>query len=311
VFRKFPVPKALLIAGLVTAISSLGIVAPSLAGAESPPSSAPLSYYVNSSSTTVTYDDGCDQADDDNSSGVDSATILGFYTQISGGTDSDGTDLTNAQVEADAEYFAYGYSHCVTGDTYNILSVGTNNSDSTYQTSAEGKVWADVVNAIRTVVDEDYPNVVVLGGDDIESFSYQSEPDTMNWISGYDANADETYYDFGSADGCPESSDDNGTCSVTGSTDWDQYDYWYVANGDSYGLPIPEIYYSPGDADEWAQISDYGDAYQTGYIQFVAPLSEYARDSGTNTAADAWNDLQTATGQNGFAFNMRLSSGYV
>lgn len=245
---------------------------------------------------------------------MNSATVLDFFTQNDAGTgviaDFSLLNLTNAQVESLAESFAFGYEVCTASDTTteNFLAIGTNNSRAAAQTTANGRVWGNVVNAIKTYVSSNDPQVVILGGSDLESWGYQSEPAAMNWIAGYDNTATQGYYDFGSADGCSQTSDANGTCSVPGSTDWNQFDYWYASWGAPLAFPVPEIPYV-AEAEQWGEIDDYGTAHQSNTMTFIGPMSENARISGALTANQAWNDLQTYTGQNGFAFNIRLSSG--
>ncbi|HLX38932.1 MAG TPA: hypothetical protein VKR42_00275 [Ktedonobacteraceae bacterium] len=90
-------------------------------------------------------------------------------------------------------------------------------------------------------------------------------------VNGYD------YLDFGSADGCPQYSDNNGSCN----NGWNQYDEWYVSWGATPALPTPEIYYD-ALARQWAMISLYGAQYQHAVVYMQGPWLPRTPDSGND-----------------------------
>lgn len=311
------VSAAAIIVAVLSAISSPGIAG----AATPPPSSTPYSYYAVDGSTSTAYTLGCNQGTSDKTSGNNSSTILDFFSQNSTGTGTyeDFTSaifISNANIEAMAEQFALGYYVCTGTDTTttNSLAIGTSN-DGSGQNSTAGAAWAGVVNTVSAWVStNNVHQVAVLGGNDIESWGGTGTySGTSSWISGYSSAAHSLYYDYGSADGCPGTTYNNGACSSS----WNQYDYWNVSWGDVWGLAVPETYYNPVPSNpintqQWSEISSYGSVYQGSKIYFTAPLTEHLRVSGTLTSSQAWNDLETYNSEpSGFAFNMQFAAGYI
>jgi hypothetical protein len=76
-------------------------------------------------------------------------------------------------------------------------------------------------------------------------------------------------------------------------------------------LAVPEVCYDSG-AEQWGEISAYGSEYENSTILFTSPFSEYLRDSGCLTTAEAWNALETYSDESqGFEYNMQIAAGYV
>lgn len=118
---------------------------------------------------------------------------------------------------------------------------------------------------------------------------------TNNWVQGFASVSGYDYLDFGSADGCPTNSSNNGPCN----NGWNQYDVWYVSWGAPPAFPTPEIYYS-ALAQQWAMISLYGAQHQGSYgtVYMQGPWDEYDLDNSTLTASQAWTDLWTDLNNN-------------
>jgi hypothetical protein len=251
------------------------------------------SYYVLSTSTTTAYTLGCDQGQYDASNGdADSEVFLDFGGQTHARTGTElitGTVISNATVESLAEQFASGYYECTGSDSSSVLNlaIGTNNSLYSVDTGG-GKTWAGVVNAVASWVDGNTAQVAVWGGDDIEP-SWSSPSAAINWSNGFGDNTSSLYLNYGSADGCPETTADNGACN----NGWDQGDVYYIAWGSPSAVTAPEIYYAV-QASQWAEISLYGyDTQQRGAAQYQGPLTETDLASGTLTPAQAYDDLWT------------------
>jgi hypothetical protein len=310
---------AILLVAALLGIAILGIASPALA-ATGPPAYNPTSYYATDANTSTAYSLGCDQGDADATSGLNSAVILDFFGQNSAltGTDEDFGDvfISNASIEAMAENFAEGYYVCTGSDTSTVdtLGIGTNN-DGPANTQAGGQVWGNIVNAVTSWLGTNgVGQVIAYGADDIEDWgtSGNTAPGpTDNWVSGFASKGD-LYFNYGGAVGCPGNVDDNAACSDS----WDQYNYWYLSWGDPAAFATPEIYYNvppgtPINAEQWGEISDYGAAYQSDGIVFTAPFSQHERDSDSLTAAQAWDDLETYSGQSDFSYNMVISASYI
>jgi hypothetical protein len=248
------------------------------------------SFYVLSTSASTAYTLGCNQGGfDAGHSDADSEVYLDFGGQISGGTELiNGTDVSNGTIESISEQFALGYWACTGADTTSNLNlaIGTNN-DIDVGTS-EGETWAGVVNTVTTWVADNAGQVSVWGGDDIEP-SFGSESAAIAWSNGFGDKTSTLYLNYGSADGCPESSYDNGGCN----NGWDQYDIWYVSWGSTPAVTAPEIYDTNGaTASQWEMICLYGANYQSGEVLYQGPQDENDLASGTNTSTQAWDQLE-------------------
>lgn len=276
------------LASIVVVAFQMSGITPAQATAAKPPTD--WSYYVLSTSTSTAYNLGCNQGNFDSSHGYSgSEAFLDFGGQTDGRTGTElinGTVISNGTVESISEQFAEGYYVCTGSDTTSVLTmaIGTNNSFYGVDT-AGGETWADNVKAVETWVADNIGQVAVWGGDDIEP-GFSSESSAIAWSQGYADIGDSLYLNYGSADGCPETSSDNGGCN----NGWDQYDVWYVSWGSSPAVTAPEIYYS-ANASQWEMISLYGAQHQSGAVFYQGPLDEYDLNSGTNSSSAAWSDL--------------------
>jgi hypothetical protein len=286
-----------LVAGLVL------VVAPA-ANAVPPQKPVNWSFYVTSASTSTAYTLGCNQGTSDKPNKTNSLVALDFGAQS---TNNAGTYLpinhvylSYAQVEAYAEQFAYGYWSCTGSDTTSIddLAISTNNSGS-YVNSTAGSAWAGVVNTVTSwVATHAAGQEHIEGGDDIESWG--SFAAVNSWISGYAAGTSRLYLDFGSADGCPQTTNSGGNGGGCGAG-WNQYDYWYVSWGQRLATTMPEIYYV-SQAMQWGQLAKYGASYRASEIIYEGPLDENDRAPSTLTASQAWADLWSYVPQTNFAY---------
>ena len=306
-----------LMTGMVVGATATLLVstAPPASASVGPPANAPWSYYAVDASTSTAYNLGCNQGNSDAKSGLDSSTILDFFGQVSdgSGTDEDFGEsfISNANIESMAENFALGYYACTGNDTTTVdeIGIGTNNDGQDNGTSG-GQTWAAVVTAVvNWVQTNDIGQVLIVGANDIEVWSDPSvaaDPaGTEDWVKGFGST--DLYYDFGSANGCPETTHDNGRCEGA----WYQHDYWYVSYGATPALAVPEVC-ADSNAEQWGEISAYGSQYENDGIVFTSPFTEYLRDLSCFTAAQSWDALETYTGQSqGFAYNMQIAAGYV
>ncbi len=258
-----------------------------------------LSFYMNSSNTGEASTLGKNQANADKTNRTSSLVILDFGAQASNGsgTDYPGSThfISNGQIEKVVEAFASGYvSHAGSG-RFVTVAIGTNNSGANVGT-ANGKTWGHLVSAVKSYVASHHYNshVIIAGGDDIESWG--SPGAAINWVNGYHS-VGNIYYNFGSADGCPENSSNN-TIHCAGN--WTQYDYWYVSWGNPSAFSTPEIYNQTGaQAQQWAMISLYSVQHHSGPIVFMGPMDQHNIQPGcctgtNNTATQAWDQLWNA-----------------
>jgi hypothetical protein len=251
------------------------------------------SFYVRTTNTNTLYNLGCNQGNFDRNNGnINSEVVLDFGGQASnnGGTYLTGSNtyVSYATIESLAEQFALAYYVCTGSDTTSLLklNLGTNNS-AYYVNTAGGNSWGSVVNAVNTyVTNNGYSSQVLVGGANDMEPSWNTQSNTIAWMNGYTSTSGRYFVNYGSTDGCPQSSHNNGGCN----NGWNQYGIWYVSWGAAPAWPLPEIYYQ-SQTNQWVQVDLYSSQYQGGSMTFVGPFDEYDLDTSTFTASGAWNSL--------------------
>ena len=279
----------------------------SLVGVESanavtvPP--ADYSYYVISSDTNSTAKSlGCTQANRDGQYNYNSLVILDFGAQRNDGAGtyltSNSTFWSNGTIELYAANFALGYQGCNHGSHTMRLAVGTNN-DGSVTDGALGAAWENVVYAVQqNASNSGYVNVSVAGAGDWEG-GYGSFSHLNGWVNGDSSGGGYSnphwipLYNYGSADGCPQSYGQYQNYLCTG--DWYQDSNWSASWGWSVAYATPEIYYNGCDGQaaqhiQWGMISLEGATYHSNAIQFSGPLTDAGScDTSANAYIDLWN----------------------
>ena len=257
------------------------------------------SYYIQSTSRSLMYERGCDAAhyNDEHDDYRDMA-ILDFGGQLAEAEGTESTDgeveFKEGQIEALTLEFAEAYYLCDSGETDEIVVMGTNN-DKDAVDSEGGEVWADMAFTVDSVLYEDpavADSVGVWGGSDLE-VGYSSGSAALNWAEGYLENPETLYVDYGGAEGCPEHEHTDGECVVDDSHGgWDQKVLYELSWENPVSDATPEIYYH-GDEEEWAQISLWGNAHlPPEYVdqEFRGVLDEDGYD-GSYSHTEAWDAL--------------------
>jgi hypothetical protein len=281
----------LAIAGLlaVPALAlSQSLLAASAAQAQ-PPNN--WSYYVRTANSQTLNTLGCNQGVSDKNDGSSSEVILDFGGQAyyNNGTYLTGSNafVSYATIESLAETFANAYYACTGSDFTTVLKlgIGTNNS-AYYVNSTGGSTWGSVVLAVYNWVHNNnlQSQVDIVGANDMEP-SWASYSATSGWVSGYASSGAPIYLNYGSTDGCPQTTHNNGGCN----NGWNQDDVWYVSWGAPPAYATPEIYYQ-SQANQWGQIKLWKP------MSFEGPLDEYDLNTGTFTSAQAWSALGNAEG---------------
>jgi len=269
------------------------------------------SYYVYDADDLYENNDesafnlGYNQAYYDRYSGKNSLVILDFGGQqangsgtISTANTSPPTTFGDAAIEAFAEVFASSYASEAREGTKLTLGVGTNNS--AYDVSAAGgSKWAGVVAIVsRYVLDHpaEAKKVAIWGANDLEP-GYSGPQSALQWAHAYVRATRSAYVDYGSADGCSQTSHDDASCNNS----WHQSTEWSLSWGVA-GIPraltgargAPQIYFGSGAA-QWEQIALYGDIYKSGRQLFEGPLDQNTApvDGNTTTnSSQAWDDFE-------------------
>jgi hypothetical protein len=261
-------------------------------------------YYVMTTKPATFYQYGYNQGAADAANGnANSVVVLDFGGQQSNDSGTIKPKTSNvfyswATVENLAEEFAAGYwLGTGYGDPTSVLELGIGTNNSAYNVSSTGGAkFASAVNVVRNwLINSGYASQIsIWGANDIEP-GYDTYAPTASWISGWTSTTVESLLDFGSADGCPQTTHTNGGCN----NGWNQNDIWNVSWGDPPSFAAPEIYVQ-GQANEWGQIRYWKS------MEFQGPLDEYPLDTSTFKSTAAWNALWTASGGVGQFYSLEI-----
>jgi hypothetical protein len=212
------------------------------------------------------------------------------------------TELTYAQVVADAEAYATGYHSCVAAGA-GPLTVGITTNNSLNVSRELGIEWAkDVVNPAAAWAATTYPGQVIMAASNDMEPGFGAAESALAWVAGYISATDgNMFYNSGSADGC------NGT-TLTGpcNNGWTVGDEYKVNAGLSNRLieSVPQIYTESGImAAQWQGISNAGPAAGLAPVKFAGELTQYTTclipgigpcTGIDNTPAQGWGQLYQA-----------------
>jgi Fibronectin type III domain len=182
------------------------------------------------------------------------------------------TELTYAQVVADAEAYATGYRGCASSGA-GPLTIGITTNNSLNVSRALGGQWAsDVVNPAEAWAAQAYPGQVVMAASNDMEPGFGSAAQALAWVKGYVSASDgNIYYNSGSADGCGGTTE-TGVCN----NGWTVGDEYQVAGGIDNQLiqMLPQIYTENGVmAEQWQGISNAGPASGRAPVKFAGELT--------------------------------------
>ena len=293
---------AALVVAAFASLASHGMVVQAV-GAKPP---TDTSFYVMGTNTTDWYNLGHNQGLADwNNGSTNSTVIMDFGGQQSNDSGTIRPKTFNvyyswATIEADAEQFGAGYWGGTGADTTSVLTlaVGTNNS-AYYVNSTGGSTFASAVQTVTNwIISSGYASQVsVEGGNDMEP-GYDTYSPTASWISGWTGAVSLYLLNYGSADGCPQTTHTDGGCN----NGWNQNDVWLVSWGDPPSFAAPEIYIQ-AQANQWGQIRYWK------YMTYEGPLDEYPLNTSTFTSTAAWTALWNASGGVGQFYSLEITNG--
>jgi hypothetical protein len=277
---------ALLVAGLASF--------PAVAAAT--PSPVTASYVYGSSAAELksyVYARACDFARNQPGNGLRILVLdFGAARKIDSGTwgaiDFSNTTFSNTDILAALERAADGYHNCHVRGSADIVYANSNYHLSTSGMSSADAWYAGYHQSERA---EDLSGYQAAKGYDSQTADAASdlEPSwdgpaiTKQLVNGDAAQGWALYYDFGSADGCPQSGSADGLCN----NGWHASDVGYVSYH-GLALPLPEIYYA-ANASQWTAIRKWWSANQDAY--FFAGVTASMGVGLAPTAA--WNTLNS------------------
>lgn len=177
--------------------------------------------------------------------------VLSFGKQVEGGSSGFGVALTDADVVNATAVVASGLADCSSGPWE--VAIGTSNSGGAtpFNGYDGGMRWAQIVEQARAISD---PRVIISGANDIEP-SWGPVDQAKAWVSGFIASSGRRLWNFGSADGCPQSV---GTFRCNNG--WTIDDVLWVSSSASANIVVvPQIHTQSGaQARQWTVIAVRG-----------------------------------------------------
>jgi len=215
--------------------------------------------------------------------------VLSFGMQVEGG--SSGFEktrkLTYDDIAATTSAWASGLAECGTGPWE--VSIGTSNSGgkTKYNGFSGGQLWAQVVERTRAIAD---PRVAVTGAVDIEP-GWGPVRQARLWVDGYVSSSNVRLWNFGSADGCPQTVSSRRTCN----NGWTIDDVIYVSSHAGPNvIAMPQIHTQSGSQSrQWAvmaaRAASQGKPLRIGAITVQTAACRQVRGGCRTTGISAWD----------------------
>lgn len=207
-----------------------------------------------------------------------------------GAVDFSNTRFANADILAALERAADGYHNCHVHGSVDIVYGNSNYHLSSSGMSPTDAWWAGFHQSERSEDLADYQSSngytsqTSDAASDMEP-SWESASLTKQLVSGDAAQGWALYYDFGSADGCPQSGSADGACN----NGWHVSDVGYVSFA-ALALPLPEIYYT-ANANQWTVVRKWWNTNAKGGAFFF--LGVTASTGVGLTPTGSWNALNS------------------
>ena len=176
-----------------------------------------------------------------------------------GAVDFSNTRFSNSDILAALKRAADGYHDChvqgsvdvVYGNSnYHLSASGMSSADAWYAGYHQSE-RAEDLDAYQA--SQGYYSQAAEAASDMEP-SWESAALTKQLVNGDTAQGGSLYYDYGSADGCPQSGSADGACN----NGWHVSDVAYVSFH-GLALPLPEIYDS-ANASQWTVVRKWWNA---------------------------------------------------
>jgi hypothetical protein len=206
-----------------------------------------------------------------------------------GAVDFSNTRFPNIDILSALQRAADGYHNChvrgsvdiVYGNSnYHLSGSGMSSTDTWYAGYHQSERAEDLSDYQAS---HGYTSQTSDAASDMEP-SWDGPAITKQLVSGDQAQGWALYYDFGSADGCPQSGSANGPCS----NGWHISDVGYVSYG-GLAFPLPEIYYA-ANANQWTVVRKWWNASTQGGYVFLGVTAS----TGVGlTPTGSWNTLNS------------------
>ena len=175
--------------------------------------------------------------------------VLSFGKQVDGGANGFGKNILNSEMVATTSAWAAGLAECGPGPWE--VAIGTSNSGgvTAFNGYLGGRSWSKLVAAARAESD---PRVVISGAVDLEP-GWGPSGQARAWVDGYVDSTTARLWNFGSADGCPQTFGTDLTCN----NGWTVDDVlWVSSHAGPNVLAMPQVHTQSGSqARQWAVLA--------------------------------------------------------
>ena len=178
--------------------------------------------------------------------------ILSFGRPVAVGASGFGQAISFAQMKATAAAWSAGLAECGIGPWE--VSIGTSNSGKVdnHNGYSGGARWGRMIEEAQAFAD---PRVRITGSVDIEP-GWGPAGNARAWVDGYVSATQIRLWNFGSADGCPQSVSSKITCN----NGWTIDDVlWVSSHAGANVVAMPQIHTKSGSqARQWAVLAARG-----------------------------------------------------
>ena len=212
--------------------------------------------------------------------------ILSFGRQLATGTTGFNNPISPETIVATAVAWSEGLAACARGPWE--VSIGTSNSGgrTRFNGYSGGQVWGEIVKRARVEAD---PRIAISGSVDIEP-GWGPADQARSWVDGYVATTDIRLWNFGSADGCPQS-----VGRLTCGNKWTVDDVlWVSSHAGPNVIAMPQIHTQSGSqARQWAVLSaralELGKPLRIGAFTVQTAACAQVRGGCPTTGVSAWD----------------------
>ena len=219
--------------------------------------------------------------------------VLSFGAPTATGTTGFGKPLTYQELSQTAQAWAAGLAECGNGPWEVALATSNSGAVTAFNGYAGGARWAQLIEETTAGAD---PRVVISGAVDLEP-GWGPPGQARAWVDGYVASSARRLWNFGSADGCPQTYLTKLTCN----NGWTIDDViWVSSRAGANVVAMPQLHTQSGSlARQWAVLAER--ALATGEPLRIAAVGvQTAACAQTKngcpttgeTAWDAWSKLR-------------------
>ena len=211
---------------------------------------------------------------------------LFFGRQVATGGNGFGITIANADIIKVVQAWAGGLARCARGPWE--LTIGTSNSGgaNNFNGYFGGVAWAQLVDAARVVSDS---RIIISGANDLEP-GWGPSGQARAWVDGFVATTTQRLWNYGSADGCPQS-----VGGILCNNGWTIDDVlWVSSQAGSNVIALPQVHTNGGaQSKQWSVIAArakaLGVSFRLGGLSVQTAACKQVKGGCPTTGISAWN----------------------